>query len=69
MLVYVTPPSVEIWTKPKSQPSSSFQSASNVRSAADGHLLHDRLVAVVAEARVERGLPVWPSGGFAALVH
>ena len=30
MLVYVKPPSVEIWTKPKSQPSSSFHSASNV---------------------------------------
>ena len=31
MLVYVTPPSVEIWTKPKSQPVSRSQSALNVR--------------------------------------
>ena len=32
-LVYVAPPSSEIWAKPKSQPSSSFQNASNVSLA------------------------------------
>ena len=33
-LSYVAPPSVEIWAKPKSQPSSSFHNASNVSVAA-----------------------------------
>ena len=32
-LSYVPPPSVETWTKPKSQPSSSFQRASKVSDA------------------------------------